>query len=101
MRKETYKVMRAFLDRKSARGNNTTTDGNAVWLFGNKIAWRAANGDINITLAGWNTVTTRERLNGLLVLLNGQRDFHQRDHVPYFRGAEVTACETITLLNLA
>ena len=47
------------------------TDGNALFLHGNKIAEYASlyknDGDdsINITLAGWDTVTTRERLNGL------------------------------------
>lgn len=35
-----------------------------MFLFGNMIAVRVGN-RLQITTAGWNTVTTRERLNGL------------------------------------
>lgn len=34
-------------------------------LFGNCIAKRTESGRLQISSAGWNTTTTRERLNGL------------------------------------
>ena len=37
-----------------------------VELFGNKIFYINARGVVFFTLAGWNTVTTRARLNALL-----------------------------------
>ena len=75
MRKETHKIAQAFIDRKPARAARTTTDGKELRLHGNLIAWftpqDTASGlnDIAMTLAGWPSVTTRERLNGLLTLL--------------------------------
>lgn len=75
MRKETSKIAAAFIERKPARAARTATDGKAVELHGNKIAWHlpqdSATGlnDVALTLAGWASVTTRERLNGILTLL--------------------------------
>ena len=66
MRKETSKIMNAFYRGKPARAARTHTDGQTVWLHNNRIAWRTDDGDICFTLAGWGTVTTRERINGLL-----------------------------------
>lgn len=63
-RKVTKAVCGAFLAGKSLTMGNSHTDGKALYLFGNKIAeWQ--DGTVWITDAGWNTVTTRERLNGL------------------------------------
>jgi hypothetical protein len=36
-----------------------------VWLHGNKIIKRE-NNEIYFSLAGWNTLTTRERINGIV-----------------------------------
>lgn len=75
MRKETKQIAGAFIERKPARAARTTTDGKSIALHGNKIAWHlpqeteAGLNDIAFTLAGWGSVTTRERLNGLLTLL--------------------------------
>lgn len=65
MRKVTRETADAFIARKPKRVSNTETDGDTLYLFGNRIAWR--DGDrYCLTLAGWNTVTTRDRLDGLL-----------------------------------
>ncbi len=61
---------------------NTHTDGNALYLHGNKIAERRG-GVLWVTLAGWPTVTTRERLNGL----SGVR-VTQKKGVQYLNGVE-------------
>jgi hypothetical protein len=65
MRKVTREVTDAFFNRRPRKCGNTRTDGTTIWLHGNAIARHADNGDIEITLAGWDTVTTRERLNGV------------------------------------
>lgn len=43
---------------------NSHTDGLALYLHGNKIAQHTSEG-LEIDSCGWNSNTTRERLNGL------------------------------------
>lgn len=64
MRKVTEQVTAAFIRGERKQVGNTSTDGARLLLHGNEIAKRAAEG-LYVTTAGWNTVTTRERLNGL------------------------------------
>ena len=68
MRQETQKIMSAFLQGQKASAARTNTDGNTVWLHGNKIAQRSEGDFVDFSLAGWPTVTTRDRINGLLEL---------------------------------
>ena len=64
MRRITAEITRAFEERRTLKIDNSYTDGNSLWLFGNKIAeWR--DGYLWITDAGWDSKTTKERLNGL------------------------------------
>ena len=58
-------VAMAFATGRRASEANTMTDGTAFFLHGNKIAERRAD-HLWISLAGWNTPTTRERLNAVL-----------------------------------
>ena len=67
MRQETQKIMSAFLKGESASAQRTNTDGYSVWLHGNLIAERGKS-KLWFTLADWPTVTTRDRINGLLEL---------------------------------
>ena len=84
MRQETSTIARAFSRGKKASQARTSTDGNTVWLHGNKIAWRTEAGDIGFTLAGWPTVTTRDRINGILKTFGyGLWGVAQRDHDQY------------------
>lgn len=64
MRKVTNVVVGSFNMGRAAKLSNTETDGNSLWLFGNKIA-EYRNGNIWITNAGWSTNTTKERLNAV------------------------------------
>lgn len=66
MRKVTDKILNAFNAHKPAASGNTTTDGTVILLHGNRIAERRRDGSVWVTLAGWNTVTTRERLRALV-----------------------------------
>ena len=69
MRKVTEQTVKAFLARKARTVGNTHTDGEALYLHNNLIARWVAKDLIEITDAGWRTVTTKERLNGLLTSL--------------------------------
>ncbi len=64
MRLVTKLVTEAFLNHKAKSVSNTSTDGAALFLHGNRIAeWRGD--ELWITNAGWQSTTTKERLNGL------------------------------------
>ena len=65
MRKVTAQIKQAFEQGKSLKVGNTETDGNTVWLHGNAIVKRDPDGLVRWSLAGWNTPTTRERVNGI------------------------------------
>ncbi len=82
MRKITSEVVGAFNNRNRKSSGNTMTDGTSLFLHGNKIAEWRENEELWITNAGWPSVTTRERLNGL----DGVR-LCQRRGVQYLNGA--------------
>jgi len=83
MRKITRKICNAFVDGKRLKIGNTLTENAAIWLHGNKIAYWATDEVLQISLCGWNTVTTRERLNGLLSTLGSYWSIVQRNYRPY------------------
>ncbi len=66
MRKVTETIAESFYKGFKKTVSNTHTDGVNVWLHGNKIAWRNQDNSLSVTLAGWGTPTTRERINGIL-----------------------------------
>lgn len=75
MRKVTRYVVGNFMEHRVASRGNTASDGTRLTLHGNIIAqwergksfgqpvWRLA-----ITLAGWNTSTTREQLRTVVAM---------------------------------
>lgn len=63
-RKVTTGIVAAFLKGEKKKISNDHTDGNAMYLHGNKIAEKR-DGKIWITNAGYMTNTTKERLNGI------------------------------------
>lgn len=74
MRKITEQACHAFVNGREYRNGNTTVrdytkysrDTVMVYeLHGNMIAKIDSDMQLHITLAGWNSNTTRERLNGL------------------------------------
>jgi hypothetical protein len=65
MRKVTQRIKEAFNKGTSLKVGNTRTDGQTVWLHGNAIVKRDPDGLVRWSLAGWNTPTTRERVNGI------------------------------------
>lgn len=89
MRTVTKNIASAFHANKARTIGNTRTDGTAVWLHGNKIVERREDG-VYATLAGWNTPTTRERVNGI----TGAR-FHQKDFTPMLNGVAIDSREWV------
>jgi len=88
MRKVTQQIANAFAQGKKLTIGNTMTNGNAVYLHGNLIAQKNESG-FYMTLAGWNTPTTRERLNGIAQVLGLKASFTQKKFEPYFNGKQV------------
>ena len=86
MRKVTEIIKHAFLNGESKKVGNTETDGTSVFLHGNEIVRRDQSGLVFATLAGWNTRTTMERVNGITGM-----NFHQVGFVACLDGEPI--CE--------
>ena len=79
MRKISIEIAKAFINDKKKIVGNTYTENGEIFLHNNKIAWWESTGkyyskgshiDSNsihlcFSMCGWDTVTTRERLNTL------------------------------------
>ncbi len=68
MRQITREAVAAFNRNENFKLSNTEVKadctGTRLYLFGNLIARKTGN-RLQVTLCGYNTTTTRERLNGL------------------------------------
>lgn len=68
MRKITKQAVSAFIDGVNFTSGNTKVKSfsgyNEYYLHDNLIATKYGDA-IKVSLAGWNTTTTRERLNGI------------------------------------
>ena len=64
MRKVTETVVSAWKRGESAKCGNTATDGQTIFLHGNAIV-TLEGGTVYVSSAGWETSTTKERLNGV------------------------------------
>ena len=87
MRKISKLAALAFINERKFNRDNTsvrsfpTISGRMteLYLHGNVIA-RKRDGKIHLSLAGWPTMTTRERLNTLLSELDSNVRFSQHKH---------------------
>lgn len=96
MRKCTREIVTAFINGKPRKTKNMTCDGDSIRLHGNLIAWRHDDA-VYVTLAGWGSVTTRERLNGLCRVITGRQAFHQKNHVQYYNDQPIHERDIIRL----
>lgn len=94
MRNITKQIAAAFKAGIKKANGNTMTDGKSVWLHGNKIA-ENRNGVLFVSLAGWNTNTTRERVNGILCKFGHFSRFSQLNFAPYFGGKQINSNDWI------
>ena len=87
MRKITRDSVNAFLNRQTFKRQNMEVtsfdDSFYLKLHGNTIAVLHGDGTLMITDAGWQTNTTKERLNGLPNV-----NIHQKNFVWYLNGEE-------------
>jgi len=79
MRKISRDIAEAFRDGRKKSISNSMTDGSQVFLHGNRIAWKLEDDKVAITLAGWPTPTTRERLNAILDVFGWEFSINQVD----------------------
>ena len=87
MRKISKLAARAFIEERKFSRDNTTVRSfptiagkmTELHLHGNTIASKRG-GKIHLSLAGWGTQTTRERLNTLLNEMNSNLRFYQHKH---------------------
>lgn len=97
MRKVSKTIVEAFLAERPAKLGNTHTDGKVLYLHNNAIAWHGIGGGVTMTLAGWNTVTTRERLNTLCRVAGLNGGWGTRQGQALFNGQPIGDNDHITL----
>ena len=94
-RKITTESVRAFLnDQKFSKSNTTVSRADGVTsliLFGNRIAYKK-DGKLFVSMCGYNTTTTRERLNGIPCLSVTSKNF-----TPYINGVPVSSYKTYSI----
>ena len=83
MRKISKSIANAFNKGERRSISNTVTDNNEVLLHGNRIMWKNGGGDICLSMCGWDTPTTRERLNALLEVLGSDWRIVQRSGMQF------------------
>ena len=64
-RKITQDIANVFNNKQSKTIGNTYCDSDSVYLHNNRIIYRDRCGTHWVSLAGWSTPTTRERINGI------------------------------------
>jgi len=105
-RKISQDAAEAFMrGDKFSRGNTKVQrDGVLVQLrlHGNLIAERSIHStDVQVRLAGWNTRTTRGRVNAVAEYFNPSWGFSQRDFGVYFNEVEVDPDQWVMLWHSA
>ena len=92
MRLISMKAAKAFVNNYKFTKSNTqvrTYPQTALYLFGNKIAWKDDTG-VYFTLCGWPTRTTTERLNTLLSFYNHNKIVIKQGSA-YYNGNEISS----------
>lgn len=104
MRKIEAKMVQAVLNGRDWKSGNTSVDvtdhGRTIRLHGHKIAQvDTENRILWVTDAGWQTTTTKSRLNALLAgVTDGRGRIFQKDFVWYLeRGLDATESETVEM----
>ena len=95
MRKVSKVVGQAFINGEVKKMGNSHTDGKSLFLHNNRIAWKDGN-KIKMTLCGWGTVTTRERLNSLCRLLDSPSGFHQSKGEQFFDNKPISKNDVVS-----
>ena len=83
MRKITRMACQAFENGRDFQLSNTIVKNDKMYLWGNRIAFKQ-DGKLYVSMCGYNTNTTRERLNGLSGVWATSKNF-----TPYINGVQV------------
>ena len=82
MRKISLDSATALVNNKGFKRDNTTVSDGVMRLYNNPIAW-IEKGVLNLSDCGWQTVTTKDRLNAVLSVFDLGHIF-QKDYVWYY-----------------
>lgn len=102
----SLEIARAFREGRRRAIKATTCTGSAVYLHDHRIAWCDEAGTIWLSLCGWGSQTTRERLNAICEAFGFAAGFCQRGGVQYYNGMAISVhdrvplCGPLTLLAL-
>ena len=97
MRKISKQAARAFLNGNYFQENNTLVHSNGdMFLFGNHIVRKNNNG-IEVNFCGFDTNTTKERINALCSICGSDDRFYHKDYVLMYKGKSVTITEWIAI----
>ena len=92
MKKITNDSVNAFMkDEKFSQSNmlvEVLPEFTVLKYHGNSIAYKYPKGRISITNCGWETTTTKERLNGVLYKAGKNYSINQKNWVWYLDGKE-------------
>ena len=93
MRKIEAQMNAAIAGRRNWAKDNTRVEVNKhgdtfVYLHGHNIATIANNGDMTLSSCGWETVTTKSRLNAILDCFVHNIGIYQKDWVWYITGRD-------------
>jgi len=69
MRKISLDSATALVNNKGFKRDNTTVSDGVMRLYNNPIVW-IEKGVLNLSDCGWQTVTTKDRLNAVLGVFN-------------------------------
>ena len=89
----------AFRDhhRFTSAKYNIWTNGQLASLHGHDIAWRDDAGLVWLSMRGWGTPTTRDRLHAITAALGVPGRFHQARGKQHFNGRVIDVYEHIPL----
>ena len=93
MRKIEAQMNAAIAGRRNWSKDNTRVEGDKngdtyVYLHGHNIARIANNGDMQLSSCGWETVTTKSRLNAILDCFVHNVGIFQKDWIWYISGRD-------------
>lgn len=99
MRAISRNAARALIDNGKFKQANTETFWGRLKLHNSVIAWKIDEDTYEVTLAGYNTLTTRERLNTLLTLIGSPVRFSQKKSVAHFNGHRLSNTRDIITIK--
>ena len=90
-------IIRAFLERRPARNRNDSTDGQTLFFHFSPIARHAPDGQLILSFCGYNTPSTRLRLNTICKLTGNGQPFNSKNHTLHFNSSPISATDEITI----